>query len=79
MWKNNRAHFDHVNYPTWKKYVALSMYIQNMKVREKRHVFHIMRGPGVTHDTFMPQYGITVGEFATWQILKGNGPESARP
>ena len=67
---HSRAQFDHVNYPTWKKYVSLSMYIQNMKVREKRAVFHVMRGAGVTHNTFLPAFGVTVGEFSTWQVLK---------
>lgn len=60
-----------ITYPTWKKYMILSSYIEGLRVKEKRRIFHIMRKQGATlnHDSFLPQYGFTTGEFAVWQVL----------
>lgn len=60
-----------ITYPTWKKYLILSIFVEQLRVREKRHIFHIMRRhiDTLSHDSFFPQYGITAGEFATWQVL----------
>lgn len=67
----NRTERNFITYPTWKKYIVLSCFVEKLRVREKRQIFHIMRrsGEALEHDTFFPQYGITAGEFATWQIL----------
>lgn len=59
-----------VTYPTWRKYLVLSREIEQLRVRDKRAIFHIMRTtPNLTHDTFFPQYGFTTGEFSMWQVL----------
>ena len=60
-----------ITYPTWKKYIVLSYFIENLRVKEKRQLFHIMRRHDsiLDHNSFFPQYGITAGEFATWQVL----------
>lgn len=60
-----------ITYPTWKKYLILSRFIEHLRVRDKRQIFHIMRryGDRLTHDSFFPHFGITAGEFATWQVL----------
>ena len=60
-----------ITYPTWKKYLILSCFIEQLRVRDKRQIFHIMRRQGdtLTHDSFFPRYGITAGEFAVWQVL----------
>ena len=60
-----------ITYPTWKKYMILSCFVETLRVKEKRQIFHIMRryGPELNHDSFFPQYGITAGEFAVWQVL----------
>ena len=59
-----------ITYPTWKKYIVLSMFIENLRVKDKRQIFHIMRRTGdLDHNSFFPQYGITAGEFAVWQVL----------
>lgn len=59
-----------ITYPTWKKYIIISYYVEQLRVRDKRHLFHIMRKASfLNHDTFFPNYGITAGEFAIWQIL----------
>lgn len=41
-----------------------------MGVRQKRNMFSILRSePQLTVDTFLPQYGLTCGEFCVYQIL----------
>lgn len=60
-----------MNYPTWKKYIVLSKTIENLRVKDKRNLFQLMRvKENVSEDTFFPSYGFTAGEFATWQVLK---------
>ena len=62
-----------ITYPTWKKYIVLSKVIEMLRVRDKRHIFHMMRRTeNLTHDTFFPTYGFTAGEFAVWQVLSEN-------
>lgn len=62
-----------ITYPTWKKYIVISCFVESLRVKDKRHLFHIMRkAPNLNHDTFFPTYGITAGEFAIWQILSEN-------
>lgn len=62
-----------ITYPTWKKYIVVSCFVESLRVKEKRHLFQIMRRtPSLSHDTFFPTYGITAGEFAIWQILSEN-------
>lgn len=59
-----------ITYPTWKKYIVISYYVESLRVRDKRQLFHIMRKSSeLSHDTFFPAFGITAGEFAIWQIL----------
>ena len=59
-----------ITYPTWKKYIIISCYVEGLRVRDKRQLFHIMRKSSqLCQDTFFPTYGITAGEFAIWQIL----------
>lgn len=60
-----------ITHPTWKKYIVISCFVEGLRVKDKRHLFHIMRKStkSLSHDTFFPTYGITAGEFAIWQIL----------
>jgi hypothetical protein len=60
-----------ITYPTWEKYMILSCFIETLRVKEKRQLFHTMRryGQELDHNCFFPQYGITAGEFAVWQVL----------
>ena len=45
-------------------------YVKTMRVRQKRNMFSILRSePGLEVDTFLPQYGLTCGEFCVYQIL----------
>ena len=60
-----------VNHPTWKKYIVVSKFVENLRVKDKRSIFQLMRlKEDVNEDTFFPFYGFTAGEFATWQVLK---------
>lgn len=66
---SDERHF--FTYPTWRKYIILSCFIESLRVKDKRQIFHIMRKSNIDldHDSFFPQYGITAGEFAVWQVL----------
>jgi hypothetical protein len=49
---------------------ALATYVQTMEVRDKRYVFAKMRDlPDVQPSSFLPKYGVTVGEFTTMTVL----------
>ena len=63
-----------ITYPTWKKYIVRSCFIENLRVKDKRQIFHIMRRSAevLDHNAFFPQYGVTAGEFAVWQVLSEN-------
>lgn len=44
--------------------------IGNMKVRDKRCIYNSMRrAPPMTVDSFLPVYGVTVGEFSVFNVL----------
>ena len=44
--------------------------VQSMRVRQKRHLFYVLRNvPDISPDVFLPQYGLHCGEFACYQIL----------
>lgn len=59
-----------ITYPTWKKYIVMSKAIDSLRVKDKRHIFQVMRKTEcLSHDTFFPRYGFTAGDFSIWQIL----------
>ena len=59
-----------ITHPSWKKYIVVSCVVETLRVRDKRHLFHIMRSAQVLdHNSFFPNYGITTGEFSVWQVL----------
>ena len=43
-----------------------------MPVREKREVYGLMRQAPVHTNTYMPKFGITVGEFAALEVLRSS-------
>jgi hypothetical protein len=60
-------------YITWKKYVCMKKYVERMRVKEKRQIFQIIRShPCCDHDSFLPDFGLTAGEFCIWQVLSEN-------
>ena len=59
-----------VTYPTWKKYIVLSKHVECMSVKEKRHILSILRKEtDIVHDTLLPEFGMTIGEFSVFQLL----------
>lgn len=59
-----------ITFPTWEKYIVLSSTIENLRVKDKRFIFHTLRKtPNATKDHFFPHFGITTAEFSCWQIL----------
>ena len=59
-----------ITFPTWKKYLVMASFMERLRIKDKRQLFHIMRHTDcLSHDTFFPSYGITAGEFSVWQVL----------
>lgn len=55
---------------TKEKYLRLFKSVQTMRVRQKRHLFYVLRHvPDISPDTFLPEFGLHCGEFACFQIL----------
>lgn len=55
---------------TKNKYASLFSFVQNMRVRQKRNLFFILRSTdNMSPDVFLPLYGMHCGEFACFQIL----------
>lgn len=55
---------------TWRKYCVLDLHVEALRVKDKRFIFQKMRtDPEMDHDTYLPAYGITAGEYAVWQVL----------
>lgn len=62
-----------INYPTWKKYMVLAKHVEKLRVRDKRAIFQMLRlNEHADDNTFFPAFGMTAGEFATFQVLKDN-------
>ena len=63
-----------ITYPTYIKYLIIACFIERLRVKEKRQIFHIMRSSTdvLDENTFFPQFGITAGEFSIWQVLSEN-------
>lgn len=49
---------------------AVSESIRAMRIKDKRKIYYAMRQPpDVTPDSFLCPHGVSVAEFATWQVL----------
>ena len=59
-----------LNAATNEKYKRLFRFVQSMRVKQKRHLFYVLRHvPEISTDTFLPEFGLHCGEFACFQIL----------
>ena len=58
-----------VGLPTWRKLVILSCAVDDMRIRDKRKVFQLMRSAKMDEDVFLPHMGVTLSVFATFQVL----------
>ena len=63
---------------TLTKFQNLRQYFADLRVRDKRAIFLLMRTASDTlnTDTFFPVYGFTAGEFAVGQVLAENNRKS---
>ena len=55
--------------PTWRKLVILYCAVDEMRVRDKRRIFQLMRGTEMHENVFLPHMGVTLSVFATFQVL----------
>ena len=61
---------------TWKKYVIMHHAAESLSVKDKRRIFNLMRSDDITADHLIPDIGLTMGEFAFWQLI-GEGKRKA--
>ena len=55
---------------TWKKYAVMQLGVEQLQVKSKRTIFHTWRTtPDVVHESLMPCIGLTMSEFAFFQVL----------
>ena len=71
--------------PTTAKYSMIQDTIKDLRVKDIRHLFMLMRkAPQVDANHFFPKYGLTCGEFTTGYVLNmphrstGRSPEAAQ-
>lgn len=64
---------------TYRNCICLFQTNKHLRVKEKRELFKCMRigGDTVNENTFLPKYGITVGEFSIFYILTENNRKTA--
>ena len=61
------------------KYQRLYHTVSSMTVRQKRTLFLVLRkSEELSHDTFLPSYGLHCGEFACFQILSEHCRKEAK-
>ena len=52
------------------KYSTIKDHIANLRVKDIRHLFMLMRKTEGVHSNYMfPKYGMTCGEFSTFYVL----------
>ena len=66
------------------KHLALQRYVQDLRVKDIRHLFSVMRknADKLVPDSLFPHYGITVGEFSTAYVVnmaqRGNSSDTKK-
>ena len=64
---------DWVATATYNRYCALEDTVRAMRIRDKRKIYQILRNyQQYGSQSFLPHYGLTFGEFSTFQILTEN-------
>ena len=57
-------------FASWARHVIMLHYISGLQISQKRHIFSIIRHIGKGgEDIYLPQFGLTLGEFATYNLL----------
>jgi hypothetical protein len=54
---------------TYDRQLALIKKVGALRIRDRREIFSYIRDNSTNEATFMPYYGLTVGEFAVAQII----------
>ncbi len=57
---------------TYHKTLALNYYMKNMPVKPKRLIFRLTRDCPHNTNIYFPKYGITAGEFTSFNLLNEN-------
>lgn len=57
---------------TYYKTLALNEYMKNMPVKPKRLIFRLIRDCPNNTNFYFPKYGITAGEFTSFNLLNEN-------
>lgn len=60
--------------PIWQKYVILALHCEKLSIANKRHIFATLRAQTICdcddmHTWYLPNYGITLGEFALFHTI----------
>ena len=64
--------------PEWKKYICLFAHVSELNIRDKRRIFTYIRDPEMHPDTYIPSVGMTLSEFATFQLLSDSRRRMSR-
>lgn len=58
-----------ITYPTWERYTVMAHIIFSLSIKDRRHIFTLVRSPPNTADLFFPKFGFTLGDFAVWYTI----------
>uniref|UniRef100_A0A6C0KE94 Uncharacterized protein n=1 Tax=viral metagenome TaxID=1070528 RepID=A0A6C0KE94_9ZZZZ len=53
----------------WQRTVINYHSVRRLNVKDKRVVFNVLRNEAASDSTFIPLIGMTIGEFAVYQIV----------
>lgn len=69
--------YDAFNYATYQRQKALIKTVGDLRIRDRREIFSYIRTEQTDETTFLPYYGMTIGEFAVAHII--NSENSRNP
>jgi hypothetical protein len=65
---------------TWSKYIVISYHVARLGMKDKRFLFSVLRNStDVDENVFIPQLGITTGEFAVFHTLAQSRARASVP
>ena len=74
---NHQNNQNNTSLATYNKMINMQQAIANLRVRDKRSIFLLMRtADSLSPDTFFPLYGLTAGEFPVGHVLSENNRKS---
>jgi len=54
---------------TFQRQQALFERVRSLKIKERRDIFAHLRYPHINENYFLPQFGLTVGEFSVLYLI----------